>query len=654
MALRRSGKGGNPPAGTSDEVRPRRWWRSPDARPAGAGGARRRRTFLAVVTLTAGIVAVALIRKPERRPASDAFEGARFVTGLALRDAGGQLRRSADWRDRKGVAFFLLGTECPVSNGYAPEMARIAADYGPRGIAVFGVHPDPDVTLRSASEHAAEYRLGFPILLDPTQELAEAVGAAVTPEAIVIDDGGMVVYRGRIDDTYAPDGKRRDRLSTRDLREALDALIAGETRAPVVRPAFGCPLPKAAPVVAEGETITFTSHVAPILWNHCGQCHRPGEVGPFSLLNYADAAKRADFLRDVVESGRMPPWKAMPGYGHFADENRLSRRERAVLDRWADSGAPEGDKADLPPRPAYRDGWALGEPDLVLTMAEGYAIPADGGDVFRGFVLPVPGDGDRPIAAVEFRPGNRKVVHHARVFVDETPDCRKLDADDPGPGFAYNPRADIPKPSLCEWNPGVTPGRPRPGVGRTIRAGSDVAVLLHYHASGKPEVDRSSVGLYFADRPPERILGRISLSSAKIDIPPGAPRHRIVARRTVPVDSSAEGVLPHGHNLLREMTLTATLPGGRVVRMLRLADWDINWQGLYHLDRPVPLPAGTKLEVVAVYDNSSGNPRNPFDPPRRVRYGPDTDAEMLGCHVYVVADTPEGDALYRRSMEAGR
>ena len=191
-------------------------------------------------------------------------------------------------------------------------------------------------------------------------------------------------------------------------------------------------------------------------------------------------------------------------------------------------------------------------------------------------------------------------------------------------------------------------------MGRTLKAGSDVAVLIHYHATGKPEADRSSVGLYFADRPPERILGRISLSSAKIDIPPGEPRHRIVARRTVPVDSTAESVLPHGHSLLREMTLTATLPDGRVRRMLWIDDWDINWQGQYHFAEPVPLPAGTKLEVVAVYDNSSANPRNPFNPPAAGPLRPERRREMLGCHVYVVADTPEGDALYRKWMEAGK
>jgi peroxiredoxin len=606
-----------------------------------------------VVALTVGLSVLTFARKGDRPPASDAFENARFVADLALRDTAGTLH---DFRSpiHKAAVFFLLGTECPVSNSYAPEMARIAKDYESRGVATYGVHPDPDVTPSVAASHAADYRLGFPILLDPTQELAEAAGSEVTPEAIVVDDGGMVVYRGRIDDAYSRDGKRRDKPSTRDLRDVLDALAAGKTPAPVVRPAFGCPLPTPAPVVGDNEEITFNKHVAPILWNHCGRCHRPGEVGPFSLLTHADAAKRAGFLRDVVEAGRMPPWKARPGYGHFLDENRLTRREQALLDRWAGDGAPQGDPADVLPPPKYPEGWALGQPDLVLTMAEPCLIPADGGDVFRGFVLPLPTDGDRPIAAIEFRPGNRKVVHHARIFVDETPDCRKLDAADAGPGFAFDARNDIPKPSLCEWNPGALPRRPRPGVGRMLKAGSDIAVLIHYHASGKEEVDRSSVGLYFADRPPERILGRISLSSEKIDIPPGEPRHRIVARRTVPVDSSAESVLPHGHNLLREMTLTATLPDGRVVRMLSLDDWDINWQGQYHFREPVPLPAGTKLEVVAVYDNSSANPRNPFNPPRRVRYGPNSDSEMLGCHVYVVADRPEGDALYRDWMESGR
>jgi peroxiredoxin len=618
-------------------------------------GSRKSRLFLIILALTAGgVAAFVLVARREKPPASDAFAAARFVADLSLRDTAGTLHDFRGPSTSQATLFFLLGTECPVSNAYAPEMARIAKDYGSRGIATFGVHPDPDVPPSVAASHAADYRLGFPILLDPTQELAEAAGSEVTPEAIVVDDGGMVVYRGRIDDTYAPDGKRRDKPSTRDLRDVLDALVAGKTPAPTVHPAFGCPLPAPRPVVGDNEEITFSKHVAPILWNHCGRCHRPGEVGPFSLLTHADAAKRAGFLRDVVESGRMPPWKALPGYGHFLDENRLTRRERALLERWAEDGAPQGDPAGLPPAPKYPDGWALGQPDLVLTMAETYTVPADGGDVFRGFVLPLPIDGDRPIAAIEFRPGNRKVVHHARIFVDETPDCRKMDADDPGPGFTFDARNDIPKPSLCEWNPGAAPRRPRPGVGRTLKAGSDIAMLIHYHASGKDEVDRSSVGLYFADRPPERILGRISLSSSKIDIPPGEPRHRIVARRTVPVDSSAESVLPHGHNLLREMTLTATTPDGRILRMLRLDDWDINWQGQYHFREPVMLPAGTKLEVVAVYDNSSANPRNPSDPPRRVRYGPESDSEMLGCHVYVVADSPGGDAVYRKWMEEGR
>ena len=283
----------------------------------------------------------------------------------------------------------------------------------------------------------------------------------------------MVVYRGRIDDTYAPTASVATRPTTRDLRDALDALLAGKTRG-AGRPAR-LRLPPAdgrAGRRARGRRSRSRSTSPRSSGTHCGECHRPGEVGPFSLLTYADAAKRADFLRDVVEAGRMPPWKAGPGYGHFLDENRLTRRERAVLDRWADAGAPEGDPADLPPPPKYPDGWPLGEPDLVLTMAEPFTVAGRRRGRVPG-VRPAARRAavDRPIAAVEFRPGNRKVVHHARIFVDETPDCRRRDAADPGPGFAYDAAATTsPSPRSASGTRAPRPGgRGRAWAGRSRR-----------------------------------------------------------------------------------------------------------------------------------------------------------------------------------------
>ncbi|MEJ7637307.1 MAG: ascorbate-dependent monooxygenase [Singulisphaera sp.] len=400
------------------------------------------------------------------------------------------------------------------------------------------------------------------------------------------------------------------------------------------------------------ETITFHEHVAPILWRHCAGCHRPGEVGPFSLLTYKDAAKRAGFLRDVTASREMPPFRAVHGYGDFHDVGRLSRRELAVLARWADDGAPEGDPAVGTEPPTFPEGWHLGTPDLVATMPEPFVVPADGRDVYRAFVLPLPLDRDTAVAAVEFRRGNRRVVHHARFYVDPTDECRRRDAAQAGPGFESF-GGDILKLGLGAWVPGLIPRMPPPDVGKVVRKGSDLILLVHYHGTGKEEVDRSSVGLFFCKTPPARRTSTISLSSIKIDIPPGEARHRIALTAYMKADAHALSVLPHGHFLMREISLRATLPGGQVVPMLWIDDWDFNWQGQYHFARPVPLPKGTRLDVVAYYDNSAENPFNPHRPPRRVKLGWASTDEMLGCHVQVIAADDESQRVLDQATPFG-
>jgi peroxiredoxin len=167
----------------------------------------------------------------------------RQVGDFALRDSQGRTHTPKDWRDRKAVVLFFLGTECPVANGYAPEMARLAKTYGAKGVAFLGVHTDPDVTAEAAGRHAAEYGLPFAVLLDPDQVLARAAGVRVVPEAVVLSPAGKVLYRGRIDDRYAPDGKRRDEPRTRDVETALEAVLAGKAPAVAETRAYGCPLP---------------------------------------------------------------------------------------------------------------------------------------------------------------------------------------------------------------------------------------------------------------------------------------------------------------------------------------------------------------------------------------------------------------------------
>jgi hypothetical protein len=351
----------------------------------------------------------------------------------------------------------------------------------------------------------------------------------------------------------------------------------------------------------------------------------------------------------------MPPWRAVHGYGDFEGSGRLTRRELATLARWAELGAPAGDPADASDPPHFPDGWQLGQPDIVVTMPEAYELAAGKGDVFRSFVLPLGLERDVAVAAVEFRPGNRRIVHHARFYTDPTDECRRRDASEPGPGYVAfeDGGAPLVKPGLGAWVPGQVPRLPPPDVGKVVRKGSDLVLLIHYHGTGKTEADRSSVGLYLCKTWPRRQLLHIPLSTEKIDIPPGERRHRMTLTYELAADAHAISIIPHGHRLLREISLTATLPGGKVVPMLWIDDWDFNWQGEYHFARPVALPKGTHLDLVAYYDNSAANPSNPFHPPRRVRYGTKSDAEMLGCHVQIVADDAESERVFEKRLPPG-
>ncbi|HEX4132361.1 MAG TPA: hypothetical protein VHZ24_20180 [Pirellulales bacterium] len=386
------------------------------------------------------------------------------------------------------------------------------------------------------------------------------------------------------------------------------------------------------------EPVTYTKDVAKILWARCAACHRPGEVGPFSLLTYDDAAKRAEFIAQVTAERRMPPWHAEPGYGEFLDDRRLNDDELATIAAWAEAGAPQGDPSDLPQPPSFREGWQLGTPDLVLRLPEPFDVPADGRDVFRCFVIPTGVHEDRTVAAVEFRPGNRRMVHHALFFLDNTGRARERDELDAGPGYvSFGGVGIMPTGALGGWAPGGTPRRLPEGMGRMLRKDSDLVMQVHYHPNGKPETDQSELGIYFTREPAKRIVAGIFVVNRDIHIPPGEKQHRVAAEFTTPVDIEAVGVSPHMHYLGREMRVTAHLPDGSEQAMIWVRDWDFNWQTQYLYKQPMKLPAGTRIVAEAVYDNSADNPRNPNDPPRWVSFGEQTTNEMCLCGIPFIA-----------------
>ena len=397
---------------------------------------------------------------------------------------------------------------------------------------------------------------------------------------------------------------------------------------------------------ASDKAPTYAEDVAPILFANCVSCHRQGEVAPFTLTEYEDARKRAKTIASVTGDRFMPPWKAEPGHGEFAGTRRLTDEQIGTLRAWADAGAPEGDAKKTPKLPQFAEGWQLGEPDLVVSMPETFTVPAEGNDVYRCFVLPLGLDEDKYVDAVEFRPGNRKIVHHALFFLDDSGKARELDAQEDGPGYSrMGGPGFAPGGTLGGWAPGYMPERLPAGVARSLKAGSDLVVQTHFHPSGKEEGERSQIGIHFAKAKPKKLLASIPQAIRKLDIPAGEKDYRVSNEFELPLAAELIGITPHAHLLCTEIKVDATLPAGKQVPLIWIKDWDFDWQGQYQYKQTVRLPRGTKVKVEFAYDNSADNPAQPSSPPRRVTWGEQTTDEMAIVFYQVLVD-PRLEGLF--------
>ncbi|APW61613.1 alpha/beta hydrolase [Paludisphaera borealis] len=404
---------------------------------------------------------------------------------------------------------------------------------------------------------------------------------------------------------------------------------------------------------ADSSPVTFNKQIAPLLFKHCVECHRPGEVAPFSLLTYADAKKRAKLLQTVVSEREMPPWKIVEGHGAFVGERRLTVEEIDRIGRWAEQGAPEGDPGDLPAAPKFAEGWRLGKPDIVITMPRPFEVPADGPDVYRNFVFKLDVPKGKYIKAAEYRPANRRVVHHGLMAVDTTGRARKEDDADPAPGYkgSGNIPGELFPGGMATWTPGRDPIPLADGMSMPWKPNADLVLQLHLHPSGKPEVEQSSVGFYLTDQPPQRSSTDLLLINQKIDIAPGDKSYRTRDELTLPIDMEVVGVFPHMHLIGRDIKVTAHPPQGKPFSLLWIDDWNFDWQNFYQYVAPVKLAAGTRVVVEAVHDNSADNPRNPSQPPKRVTWGEETTNEMTIVFLQVA---PAREPEFRKLAEALR
>ena len=444
----------------------------------------------------------------------------------------------------------------------------------------------------------------------------------------------------------------KTKLTTALVLLALLGLTLGGVAAPT--PAAS-PSAAASDVPAAPDAPTFTKDIAPILFQNCTTCHRPGEVAPFALTNYKEAKKHARQIADVTSDKIMPPWKPEAGHGDFLGERRLPEPQIRLIDQWAKAGAPEGDPAALPPLPKFTEGWMLGEPDLVVKIPEAYTLRAEGRDVFRCFVVPLNLDEDKYVTAVDFKPGNPKIVHHALLYLDATGTARSLDAKDAEPGYpgAGGP-GFLPTGSLGGWSPGYTPRHLPEGVGRLVRKGSDLVIQEHLHPSGKQEVEQSSIGLYFSKKPTDKLTNAFPKVSRPLDIPPGEKNYVIDDTFDVPVDVTLVGIIPHAHLLCKEIKVDANFADGSTRPLIWIKDWDWGWQDQYWYRESVRIPRGTKISLHYVYDNSADNARNPSTPPKRVRWGEQTTDEMAITFFQIVTDRGAGGGLLGGLLGGGR
>jgi peroxiredoxin len=568
------------------------------------------------------------------------------VGDFELRDEQGRAHRLSDWHDSKLVAVVFLGVECPVAKLYAARLVELEREFGPRGVAFVAVDANKHDSAEDLAGFARERGLTLPFLRDVDNVLADRLGATRTAEAFLLDAGRVLRYHGRVDDQYAP-GMHRTRPTHRDLADAVEDLLAGRPVARPETPAPGCKIDRVRPRSARGA-VTYCRDVAPVLQKHCVACHRPGNIGPFSLLTYRDAADWAETIREVVDEGRMPPWHADPRYGHFANDPSLTARERQLLDDWVGHGTTEGDPADLPPPPAFANDWDIPSPDVVVSLPRPETVPAEGVLDYR-FIEVDPGfREDKWVRAAEVRPGNRAVVHHCLVFLKP-------------PGGEMVARGELKSYYLAGTAVGTRPVVLPQGMAKLVPAGWHLVFVLHYTPIGRVQTDQTSIGLVLAD--PKAVTKEVATNvmiDGDLSIPPHAADHRVEHSVRLEHDVLLLAMFPHMHLRGKSFRYEAGYPDGTAEVLLDVPHYDFNWQHRYLLAEPKRLPAGTVLRCTAHYDNSAGNPNNP-DPEATVHTGPQSTDEMFnGDYEIALADQdltrppPPGATLYRALRRLGQ
>jgi peroxiredoxin/mono/diheme cytochrome c family protein len=538
------------------------------------------------------------------RAADLTFKDTRFLT-----------RSLADFPSAKAVVLVFLDTGCPVAARYGPTLRKLEEEYRPKGVQFVALFAGAEDSIAGLAAFAVKHGLAFACGKDYDAACATALGVTRTPEVVVLDAERQVRYRGRIDDQYRPGGAL-PKPTRDDLREAVEDVLAGRATKVAVTTVDGCPI-TVPPAAAADRRVTFAEHVAPILAKHCQECHRPGTVAPFSLVDYPQVKARAKAVAEAVRDGSMPPWYGSPQHHEFANRRVLSAEDKETLFAWLRSDLQAGDLTKVPPPPPAAPEWRIGRPDLVVSAPE-HALPESGDVAYKYAILPHLFTRDTWVDGVEIKPDNPRVLHHCNLAFAKI-----------GEKFSVN-----------NFITGAVPGGeamtlPR-GVAVKIPAGSVLVLQIHYVATGAPEKCRIRVGFRYPRGGVDQQLRLCYLATTRYEIPPFAPAHRVAVSRTLPCDAIGVGLFSHMHVRGKDMSFLAHTPDGKTESLLVIPNFSFSWQHAYRWEYGAKrLPKGTRVECVAHFDNSPFNPYNP-DPKATVRDGQQTYEEMLNGFMFYV------------------